>query len=159
MWDLPGPGIEPVFPALAGGFVTTVPPGKSHHSSVLYRKNRKEGCPEWSLQLGEQERAAGGGLLGEGGVSSAPPQDPPPLECRPGLLSALPSQMLPQAGTAVGPPHRGVQGAGCGDPLVHSVTGMAPSCLPCRGSPWEDLGPEGLGVGTAGLCLACVLPR
>ena len=27
--DLPGPGIEPVSPALAGGFLTTVPPGKS----------------------------------------------------------------------------------------------------------------------------------
>ena len=24
MWDLPGPGIEPVSPALAGGFLTTV---------------------------------------------------------------------------------------------------------------------------------------
>ena len=30
MWDLPGPGLEPVFPALAGGFLTTVPAGKSH---------------------------------------------------------------------------------------------------------------------------------
>ena len=29
MWDLPGPGIEPMSPALAGGFLTTVPPGKS----------------------------------------------------------------------------------------------------------------------------------
>ena len=29
MWDLPVPGIEPVSPALAGGFLTTVPPGKS----------------------------------------------------------------------------------------------------------------------------------
>ena len=29
MWDLPGPGIKPVSPALAGGFSTTVPPGKS----------------------------------------------------------------------------------------------------------------------------------
>ena len=27
-WDLPGPGIEPVSPALAGGFFTTEPPGK-----------------------------------------------------------------------------------------------------------------------------------
>ena len=27
-WDLPGPGIEPVLPALAGGFLTTEPPGK-----------------------------------------------------------------------------------------------------------------------------------
>ena len=34
MWDLPGPGLEPVSPALAGGFLTTAPPGKS--LSILY---------------------------------------------------------------------------------------------------------------------------
>ena len=28
MWDLPRPGLEPVSPALAGTFSTTVPPGK-----------------------------------------------------------------------------------------------------------------------------------
>ena len=28
-WDLPRPGLEPVSPALAGGFLTTAPPGKS----------------------------------------------------------------------------------------------------------------------------------
>ena len=28
MWDPPGPGPEPVFPALAGRLSTTVPPGK-----------------------------------------------------------------------------------------------------------------------------------
>ena len=28
IWDLPGPGLEPVSPALAGGFSTTAPPGK-----------------------------------------------------------------------------------------------------------------------------------
>ena len=28
MWDLPGSGIEPVFPALAGRFFSTEPPGK-----------------------------------------------------------------------------------------------------------------------------------
>ena len=28
MWDLPGPGHEPVSPALAGGVPTTAPPGK-----------------------------------------------------------------------------------------------------------------------------------
>ena len=28
MWDLPGPGIKPVSPALAGRFFTTEPPGK-----------------------------------------------------------------------------------------------------------------------------------
>ena len=28
MWDLPRPGLEPVSPALAGRFSTTLPPGK-----------------------------------------------------------------------------------------------------------------------------------
>ena len=28
MWDLPRPGLEPVPPALAGGFSTTAPPGE-----------------------------------------------------------------------------------------------------------------------------------
>ena len=27
-WDLPGPGLEPMSPALAGGFLTPAPPGK-----------------------------------------------------------------------------------------------------------------------------------
>ena len=30
-WDLPRPGLEPVSPALAGGFSTTAPPGKPHN--------------------------------------------------------------------------------------------------------------------------------
>ena len=29
MWDPPRPGLEPVSPALAGGFLTTVPQGMS----------------------------------------------------------------------------------------------------------------------------------
>ena len=29
MWDLPGQGLEPLSPALAGGFLTTAPTGKS----------------------------------------------------------------------------------------------------------------------------------
>ena len=35
MWDLPGPGLEPVSPALAGGFLTTAPPGKSQQYPLL----------------------------------------------------------------------------------------------------------------------------
>ena len=31
IWDLPRPGLEPVSPALAGGFTTTAPPGKPQH--------------------------------------------------------------------------------------------------------------------------------
>ena len=35
MWDLPGPGLEPMSPELAGGFLTTVPPGKSLYYSII----------------------------------------------------------------------------------------------------------------------------
>ena len=35
MWDLPRPGLEPVSPALAGGFLTTVPPGNSGNSFFI----------------------------------------------------------------------------------------------------------------------------
>ena len=43
MWDLPGPGLEPVSPALAGRFSTTAPPGKPrkttfdiNHSKIFF---------------------------------------------------------------------------------------------------------------------------
>ena len=41
MWDLPGPGIEPESPALAGRFLTTGLPGKPkmyklHTTGLLY---------------------------------------------------------------------------------------------------------------------------
>ena len=32
MWDPPRPGLEPVSPALAGGFSTTAPPGKPNRT-------------------------------------------------------------------------------------------------------------------------------
>ena len=35
MWDPPGPALEPVSAALAGGFLTTAPPGKSLPASRL----------------------------------------------------------------------------------------------------------------------------
>ena len=41
MWDLPGPGLEPVSPALAGRFPTTAPPGKPYQ--FIFK------C--WNLQL------------------------------------------------------------------------------------------------------------
>ena len=40
MWDLPGPGLEPVSPALAGGFLTTAPPGKSQN--LLFKSSFRE---------------------------------------------------------------------------------------------------------------------
>ena len=35
MWNLPGAGIEPVFPALVGRFLTPGPPGKPLTSAFL----------------------------------------------------------------------------------------------------------------------------
>ena len=35
IWDLPGPGIKPVFPTAAGGFFTTEPPGKPHPTATF----------------------------------------------------------------------------------------------------------------------------
>ena len=37
MWNLPGSGIEPMSPALVGGFLSTVPPGKSDEWSIMLR--------------------------------------------------------------------------------------------------------------------------
>ena len=38
MWDLPRPGLEPVSPALAGGLLTTAPPGKPQVLRILYQQ-------------------------------------------------------------------------------------------------------------------------
>ena len=41
MWDLPGPGIEPMSPALAGRFLTTAPPGKPRTNILNSSKIQK----------------------------------------------------------------------------------------------------------------------
>ena len=52
MWQLPGPGIEPMSPALAGGFLTTGPPGESTCGFVLQQvfKNLDE-RKWWSMDM------------------------------------------------------------------------------------------------------------
>ena len=42
MLDLPGPGFEPVSPALAGGFLTTAPPGKSLEVALMVAFSQKK---------------------------------------------------------------------------------------------------------------------
>ena len=71
MWDLPGPGLEPVSPALAGGFLTTTPPGKSYKALFLCTSNdgNKSKEQEWNLVLEDILRMweihAGTGFLAE----------------------------------------------------------------------------------------------
>ena len=38
-WDLPRPGLEPMSPALAGGFLTTAPPGKSQLTYLDFKNS------------------------------------------------------------------------------------------------------------------------
>ena len=40
MWDLPGPGLEPVSPALAGGLLTSAT-REVHRMIFLHKKNQK----------------------------------------------------------------------------------------------------------------------
>ena len=48
MWDLPGPGLEPMSPALAGGFLTTAPPGKPYFIFIRDAWERKKEM-RWSI--------------------------------------------------------------------------------------------------------------
>ena len=45
MWGLPGPGLEPMCPALAGGFLTTVPPGKSWNLLLCMVRYKGQALP------------------------------------------------------------------------------------------------------------------
>ena len=55
-WDLPGPGLKPVSPALADGFLTIAPPGKPNqclldiHSSLVLWSHCENGISEhWTI--------------------------------------------------------------------------------------------------------------
>ena len=106
MWDLPGPGLEPVSPALAGRFSTTAPPGKpySSFSKELKKKKRPGGdfghrypAPRDTECLTLSEFLVRMGLLKLKGSPSLlegchSPGVPDPLEARAG---ALPSPQWP----------------------------------------------------------------
>ena len=47
--DLPHPGMKPASPALAGGFFTTVPPGKGGDGSLKYILVKKQAADQVSL--------------------------------------------------------------------------------------------------------------
>ena len=55
MWDLPRPGLEPVSPALAGRFPTTVPPGKPLSSKLFQKKKKALKNHPSSIRIGTQK--------------------------------------------------------------------------------------------------------
>ena len=71
MWDLPRPGLEPVSPALAGGFSTTAPPGKPPaYAIVLGRSDLFLVTSEYVVKPGSQLRSIlEEGLRGACGLS------------------------------------------------------------------------------------------
>ena len=51
VWDIPGPGIEPLCPALAGRFLTTGPPGKSWGATLWELPSQtRRGCFKFWIQ-------------------------------------------------------------------------------------------------------------
>ena len=91
MWDHPGPGIEPMSPALAGGFLTTRPQEKSFTASLT----------EWHTLLGFSCGSAGKGSacnVGDLGLIPGLGRSPGegkgyPLQCS-GLEKSMGSQRV-----------------------------------------------------------------
>ena len=54
MWNLPGPGTEPMSPALAGEFLTSGPPRKSWETSLKELTMRRR----QNLLIAQRERRA-----------------------------------------------------------------------------------------------------
>ena len=71
MWDLPRPGIEPVSPALAGGFLTTVPPGKPQALLIVPEKQGTLQRLMEFCQKDEDRNSLKGPLLSNVGTISA----------------------------------------------------------------------------------------
>ena len=59
MWDLPGPGIEPMSPALAGRFFTTEPLRKPWKQNTLTRDIKLCQEQEREMWVGEMEMRQG----------------------------------------------------------------------------------------------------
>ena len=67
MWDLPRPGLEPVFPALAGRLPTTAPPGNPTLSTSVTLRNKdssyqRERREESQLKLSHTDSHVGQGI-------------------------------------------------------------------------------------------------
>ena len=76
MWDLPRPGLKPVSPALAGGFLTTAPPGKPFMGTL--KKESWMECSLMSFSGCETLRLCYPGWFGPFSLPGLIPDPPPP---------------------------------------------------------------------------------
>ena len=81
-WDLPGPGLKPVSTALAGGFLTTVPPGK--HQDFGFYTN----CISNPLECAKQGRDSEHGFNKYSLMTYYMPGTSQSLVNMPGMVSA-----------------------------------------------------------------------
>ena len=58
MWDLPGPGLEPMSPVLAGGFLTIEPPEKPLAKFLILKEKEKNSG--WKGKLHVKMKTLGG---------------------------------------------------------------------------------------------------
>ena len=130
MWDLPGPGIEPMSPALAGRFLTTGPPGKCTFpilAACVELSQTSLGAPLASHRFADEalfvstvcDPVMGDQRNGEGAMVSAPRVSrggqrgwvPVPSRCLPGRDAACRPEGCP-----VRKEQRGWQRGFCGGP-------------------------------------------
>ena len=88
MWDLPGPGLEPVSPALAGGFSTTAPPGKPW--LVVLKKSKEASVAGATEVMGPDRIALGSPCEDIYLVKQEPVEDPKHLIAMCEKLPVLP---------------------------------------------------------------------
>ena len=106
MWDLSRPGLEPVCPALAGGFSTTAPPGKPGPEVLKRReirgtKTQSAGRAFWPTSE-ESSRLRSLCLLTS---PASRPSTPARMPWGPPRGSCLPTQLCPQGSPRGGLPH------------------------------------------------------
>ena len=135
MWDLPGPGHEPMSPALAGGFLTTVPSGKPLQV-VLNNSDRRHPRPvpnfNWMVWMLCHWREHLLWILGFHSFSGAPASQQLGLDPSPRSVVTVSNCAQDEPGARWAPPSTGTRGTG-----AQRERGPLTAFLPKSAGPWS----------------------